>query len=307
MIARPCNKVEPNLSAAEVHDRIYKTMKDEGKPEAYAKAFSELAAKIYIENFHENISAGQSERSAEDQAESYSRFYANVYTKTLFDMKGSGETDAYSKSYAFFLAEKMAGGEKFAEAKPYADIFAKVYVEEIGNGVSDKDAKETAKYAAEIAQAEVAAKRDAKASASDDPIISASDEAKEMADDSAKVIADIKEDAKDGFTLKEISDHVLDDLIDMDMDIVLAIDNTIDKTHSGARYVDNNDVDEAIHNAAKSGRIDDLVIHIVGANNLFIGIDEDSSNKPILSTNDATIGTNASIDLLGIQQDFSVM
>jgi hypothetical protein len=44
--------------------------------------------------------------------------------------------------------------------------------------------------------------------------------------------------------------------------------------------------------------IDDLVIHIVGANNLFIGIDEDSSNKPILSTNDATIGTNASIDLL---------
>jgi hypothetical protein len=49
----------------------------------------------------------------------------------------------------------MAGGEKFAEAKPYADIFAKVYVEEIGNGVSDKDAKETAKYAAEIAQAYV--------------------------------------------------------------------------------------------------------------------------------------------------------
>jgi hypothetical protein len=46
----------------------------------------------------------------------------------------------------------MAGGEKFAEAKPYADIFAKVYVEEIGNGVSDKDAKETAKYAAEKTQ-----------------------------------------------------------------------------------------------------------------------------------------------------------
>jgi hypothetical protein len=37
-----------------------------------------------------------------------------------------------------------------------------------------------------------------------------SDEAKEMADDSAKVIADIKEDAKDGFTLKEISDHVFE-------------------------------------------------------------------------------------------------
>jgi hypothetical protein len=42
MIARPYNKVEPNLSAAEVHDRIYKTMKDEGKSEAYAKTFSLL-------------------------------------------------------------------------------------------------------------------------------------------------------------------------------------------------------------------------------------------------------------------------
>ncbi|VVM27012.1 hypothetical protein BSPWISOXPB_10330 [uncultured Gammaproteobacteria bacterium] len=101
-------------------------------------------------------------------------------------MKGSGETDAYSKSYAFFLAEKMAGVKNLQRLSLML-IFLLRYVEEIGNGVSDKDAKETAKYAAEIAQAEVAAKRDAKASASDDPIISASDEAKEMADDSAKV------------------------------------------------------------------------------------------------------------------------